>query len=249
MMNIEVNSAVYYRCTPDWQWDTSEVQSKDFDLWYVDGGEGRLQTPQRCFELKRGSCFALRPHNSYLGTHDPDRPLRVYAAHFIPPEGVSLPLHVHLEDPDFFTGLFKRLIRADMSEKAYWMSVMLLEYQQAGSVPAIGPTINEQRIHKIEEFIRENIDKPMTIEEIARIVNLSRNQLMRIYKSQRSRTVLEYVQEQRVETACKNLTMTTLPVKRIAQLSGYSDTSFFCRQFRRLVGCTPTSYRESRWGS
>lgn len=246
MMEVIVNSAVYYKCTPDWQWDTSEVQWRDFDLWFIEGGEGWLQTPERSFQLSQGSCFVLRPQTPYLGTHNPDQPLRVYAAHFIPPEGVSLPLHVHLEDSVFFAGLFNRLVLADKAEQEYWMSAMLIEYRRAAVEPAVSPTINELRIHKAEEFIRENIDQPLTIEMIARLVNLSRNQLMRIYKSLRNRTILEYVQEQRIETACNNLKMTTLPIKRIAQLSGYSDASFFCRQFRRMVGCTPTSYRERR---
>jgi transcriptional regulator GlxA family with amidase domain len=47
----------------------------------------------------------------------------------------------------------------------------------------------------------------------------------------------------RIEHAKHLLETSSLPVEEISAEAGYSDTSFFRRLFKRLVGITPLSYR------
>ena len=47
----------------------------------------------------------------------------------------------------------------------------------------------------------------------------------------------------RMAYACKLLTETNTSVSVIAEKCGYETESFFMRQFRQQMGCTPTEYR------
>lgn len=56
-------------------------------------------------------------------------------------------------------------------------------------------------------------------------------------------TVMEYLQNLRVEEARRMLEHTSEPVDEIGAAVGYEDTSFFRRLFERLTGLTPSQYR------
>ena len=54
----------------------------------------------------------------------------------------------------------------------------------------------------------------------------------------------EYLQKVRVTNSCVLLCDTELPVEEICRLVGYSNTAFFHRIFRQIVGLTPLEYRK-----
>ncbi|MGH1886529.1 helix-turn-helix transcriptional regulator [Enterococcus avium] len=50
--------------------------------------------------------------------------------------------------------------------------------------------------------------------------------------------------QQRIEQAKVLLTQSNLSIKSISQNIGYSQTSYFCKIFKELVGMTPVNYRK-----
>jgi AraC family L-rhamnose operon transcriptional activator RhaR/AraC family L-rhamnose operon regulatory protein RhaS len=47
----------------------------------------------------------------------------------------------------------------------------------------------------------------------------------------------------RIERSCRLLRTTDLPVTRIALDAGFSDPNYFSRQFRKVMGISPSEYR------
>ena len=56
-------------------------------------------------------------------------------------------------------------------------------------------------------------------------------------------TLIEYLQNVRIERAKQLLEIGALPVDEISAESGYEDASFFRRLFRRRTGLSPSQYR------
>jgi AraC family transcriptional regulator len=67
------------------------------------------------------------------------------------------------------------------------------------------------------------------------------------HKSYR-RTVGDYVRQLRIEYACHELAASETPIVQIALSAGFCDQSHFTRTFKRLIGVTPSQYRESLRG-
>jgi transcriptional regulator GlxA family with amidase domain len=67
--------------------------------------------------------------------------------------------------------------------------------------------------------------------------------LKRRFKSATGSTLIDYVQNVRIENAKRLLEQQSVAVDEISALSGYEDASFFRRLFRRRTGLSPSEYR------
>ncbi len=68
-------------------------------------------------------------------------------------------------------------------------------------------------------------------------------ELKRRFKTATGSTLIEYLQNLRVEEAKRLLESGTVPVDEISFEAGYEDPSFFRRLFKRRTGLSPSQYR------
>lgn len=104
-----------------------------------------------------------------------------------------------------------------------------------------------------EPWLREVLDFLTTdpvpcYEQIADRCGVSLSTLRRRFRAATGTPIHEYALQNRVATARTLLGETDLPIKAVAERLGYSDVYFFTRQFRRMVGVPPATYRRSRQG-
>lgn len=111
-------------------------------------------------------------------------------------------------------------------------------------MPPGGQLQVDERVKKAQQFIEANFNQPFSVKQVADAVAMSRSNLSHLFKLQTGATVLAWREEQRMMHAARLLRSTPLPVSRIAIECGYGDTPFFCRTFKRLLGCTPREYRK-----
>ncbi|MDQ8208180.1 AraC family transcriptional regulator [Coraliomargarita sp. SDUM461003] len=93
------------------------------------------------------------------------------------------------------------------------------------------------RIHAGQDMFR-------SVDELAAEVNLSRIHYGRCFRQLTNESPNRYLIVKRVERACVLLEQTDWAVDAVAQSIGYNDIYFFSRQFRKVMACTPTQYRE-----
>ena len=92
------------------------------------------------------------------------------------------------------------------------------------------------------EWIEDNLREPITLAELSRVSGLSEKYVCRIFKLYTAKTVIEYVNELRIEKAC--LEIITQSVTEAAFCCGFNDLSYFCKTFKRYKGMSPREYRE-----
>lgn len=93
------------------------------------------------------------------------------------------------------------------------------------------------------EYIESHYGQAITLETLARLTGFSPKYFCRFFKAIVHRSPIDYLNYYRIECASYFLTTTDMTVAEIAQYCGYSDSSFFIKQFRKYKGTTPKQYR------
>ncbi len=86
----------------------------------------------------------------------------------------------------------------------------------------------------------------LSLKELAAVAHVSPRQLIRIFKMATGVSPRRYFEKQLIIQGAKLLESTSLPVAEVAGILGFSDSSHFCRVFRRHTGTSPTASRLAR---
>ena len=98
---------------------------------------------------------------------------------------------------------------------------------------------------KIERYIREQLERPVQIEELAGQIPLSVSHFCRAFKETFGDTPHAYLIRLRLEAAQAMMLETAEPLSQIALASGFADQAHLSKQFRRVVGETPSAWRRN----
>jgi two-component system response regulator YesN len=100
-------------------------------------------------------------------------------------------------------------------------------------------------VRKVETFLNDNYQSPITIHDIARMVNFHPGYVSKIFKSVVGVSPMEYLTNQRINKA-KELMRTSpeLTLKEIADMVGYSNPFYFSRIFKLVTGMSPSEYKD-----
>lgn len=83
----------------------------------------------------------------------------------------------------------------------------------------------------------------LDLASLARSLDMSRDHLTRIFRTETGGTPLAFYEHRRLQFACRLLLDSSSNVAAIAHRLGYCDEPHFCRHFRRAFGFTPGQYR------
>lgn len=100
-----------------------------------------------------------------------------------------------------------------------------------------------KRIIKVMIYIEENIDKELTIEELAKIACYSSFHFHRIFQAIIGETIHRYVKRLRMQNAAGKLRYTDRSVTEIALDASFETPSAFTKAFKQFMGSSPKNYR------
>lgn len=101
-------------------------------------------------------------------------------------------------------------------------------------------------IRTAKNYIDENYDKKISLEDVARHAYISPNYLSSLFKKEMGINFIEYVTEIRLREAKKLLEDMKYSVVEVAQMVGYKDVGHFCNVFLKKYGVSPTAYRKKQ---
>lgn len=100
------------------------------------------------------------------------------------------------------------------------------------------------KVKNVLEYIDYNYMKKITIEDLASMMYTSKYHFIRIFKACMGITPHEYLVNVRVKKVRELLVTTTLPVYRIAEMTGFVDSKNLIRNFKKSTDVTPGNYRK-----
>lgn len=101
----------------------------------------------------------------------------------------------------------------------------------------------DENIQRALNYINENLDKDLTIQNISKNTNISKSVLYRYFHRFFNCTVSQYINKKRIDKAIDLLTKSDLSIEEIAQQIGFSSGSYFSKTFKKEKGLSPLKYK------
>jgi AraC family transcriptional regulator len=118
-----------------------------------------------------------------------------------------------------------------------------------GLKAAADGVLPRHKVHRVIEYIMENLDGNPTLERMAAAVNFSPYHFARQFKAATGLAPHQFVIARRIERAQDLLRKNRqLDLAEVALLSGFANQSHFCLHFKRIAGVTPRRFRETANG-
>ncbi|WP_135550468.1 response regulator [Paenibacillus cymbidii] len=100
-------------------------------------------------------------------------------------------------------------------------------------------------IAKAVHFIKHRLREELTLDIIAREVQLSPSYLGQLFKKEVGSSIVDYIMEQRIDQAKRYLIGGDYRNYELADKVGFSNYSYFCTLFKKYTGMTPNQFRSS----
>jgi transcriptional regulator GlxA family with amidase domain len=86
--------------------------------------------------------------------------------------------------------------------------------------------------------------QPVNLDELARMAHMSKRSFIRAFRAATDQTPIAYLIQLRVNRGALLLRQAQDNITDIAFRVGFSDSNYFTRQFRKLLGVSPRGYRK-----
>jgi len=96
----------------------------------------------------------------------------------------------------------------------------------------------------VEEFVEKNLEAAIQLKDIASAVFVSPSHLSRTFKQLTGKSIVDYLQEVRLNKAEKMLRNTDLTITEIAGKVGFNDAAYFATCFKNHMDITPIKFRK-----
>ena len=155
---------------------------------------------------------------------------------------------------DVCVSIYKAMIKKEdcweIEVKGLLCQLWHLLYKEAKRQNVVTPEslVPVARVKKAIRYMNENYATRVSLEEIAEVCNLSKSEFCRCFKAITRRTAFEYLMDLRIRKSLPLLDEGGLSVTEAALSSGFSNSSYYTKVFRRYMGCSPREYLRERKG-
>lgn len=242
------------------------VPIPQYVLIYCTDGRGWFETNGKRYAVEKNQCFILPegvPHR--YGADDND-PWTIYWVHF---KGTLAPHYARqlVVPADVKPSAFSRISRRiELFEEIYRTLEMgysrdnllyacsafhhflgtlcfLQSYRQAESGVLTGDLI-EATLH----YMKENIGNRLTVCQLAGHIGYSASRFTSLFTERTGYSPMDYFNRLKIQHACYLLDCTDMRVNQVCYKIGIKDCYYFSRVFTRIMGMSPTKYRQNKKG-
>jgi len=97
-----------------------------------------------------------------------------------------------------------------------------------------------------QEHCRKEVD--LSVEDLAEVADLSRSRFEYLFRMETGFAPMAFVRKLRIDHAKMLLAEVERTIKEVALASGYRESFGFSRAFKKVVGCSPTEFRNQKTG-
>ena len=214
---------------------------------YTLAGEGRLRTNGQDYSLSRGKAFLIDcntyheyatagEHWDFLWFHFDGELAQAYSRRIWDRLGPVI------EGAAECIGLWQSLFELSQQNSEDAEAMISGEiYRILTSLYTSRP--RDSRIERVVEFIEQNFERNITVEDMARQAFLSPYYFQRKFREQTGQTPHEYLNRRRVAYAQHRLVFTEDSIASIAESAGFCSSSHCSSVFHKITGYYPSEYR------
>jgi AraC-like DNA-binding protein len=105
-------------------------------------------------------------------------------------------------------------------------------------------TQQSRALERALSFIRNHFTEPISLDDIARVACTSKRNLSRLFQAKTGMTVLDSIQQMRIDRACSQLQAGDMTCMQVAFECGFGSVQQFNRVFHKLRQCTPLTWQK-----
>ena len=238
-------------------------------LIYCVDGSGFYVVDGKRYEVKKNQYFVLPAYKPHEYGADKGKGWTIYWVHFRgvaapvfaeganTPQTINVTMNSRISDRiNIFEEILTTLHFGEGIDDLRYASSLLIRFlasmryigqfrrAKAGQQPFSANTdidVVEQAIH----YMRENIENSISIKEVLHYVGYSQSHFSKLFKNRTGMSPLSYINHLKMEHASYLLKTTDLKVNQICYKVGIEDPLYFSRLFSKVMGMSPTKYKES----
>ena len=107
------------------------------------------------------------------------------------------------------------------------------------------PIVKNAKLRDAVLYIESRFDESITLPDIAKAAGMNHTTLTALMKEELGLTAIEYLMKYRITVAEKQLEFTSVPIKDIANMTGFKTVQHFSRVFKSQTGATPAEFRKN----
>jgi transcriptional regulator GlxA family with amidase domain len=104
--------------------------------------------------------------------------------------------------------------------------------------------MSDARLRDLPVWVRSHLTRKLDVETLAKAVRMSPRTFARQFQAQFGATPARWVQSLRIEAAMQHLENHDMPLRKIAQITGFRDEQALRRAFIQQTAVAPREYRE-----
>lgn len=106
-------------------------------------------------------------------------------------------------------------------------------------------TCKSGNIQAVHQYLTENFTSKITLDNLCFLFRTNKTTLCRQFKQEYGTTILSYVNSLKIKESKSLLRKSNLSVTEIAETLGFDSIHYFCRQFKKATGQSPTEYSKT----
>lgn len=220
---------------------------------YVISGSGIIICNNNIYTVQEGDTFLLPEGTDQIYYSNPDNQFERIWINFKGELAQSFLDIYKLNDTfvfknvntlDIFTEIHEQCKKlndpTEYKNRTSQLFLKLIQFLANNKQPANETTSD---IEQIRLYIDCNITENIKISDIAQNFSFSQEHIIRIFKKNYGITPHRYILESKIRLAMIMLKMTDMRIDEIAEKLSFSDSHHFSTQFKKLMGCKPSLYR------
>lgn len=100
-------------------------------------------------------------------------------------------------------------------------------------------------LEKARQYVRDNVDKRIMLQDVADHVCLSPGYLSALFKKQYNQNFVDFINEEKCRRACELIRQGQHRIYEISYMLGFENAYYFTRVFKRHIGMTPTEFQKN----
>ncbi|KAF6609500.1 helix-turn-helix transcriptional regulator, partial [Paenibacillus sp. EKM208P] len=97
----------------------------------------------------------------------------------------------------------------------------------------------QSHVDKATRYMSEQLESTVSLEELSRHVQVSKQHLNLIFKQSTGYSPVDYYLRMKIQRASQLLDLTNASIKEISIQLGFRDPYYFSRLFKKIMGCSP----------
>lgn len=234
-------------------------------LIYCLKGSGWYSVRGHHYEVKENQWFVIPKNEPHVYASNDDNPWTIYWIHFTGtmaavygsdhyvPSDINAYTTARITDRiNIFEEIFLTLSDNYSVDNLRYASSLLYRFLATfcylGHFRKYNAQSNRIDTHNITNmavrFMNENIEKRLTLTQIADYIGYSISQFSLIFRNSTGQSPLNYFNTLKIQRACELLETTNMKINQLCSKVGIDDSYYFSRLFTKIIGVSPKMYRE-----